>query len=121
MGLLDTPLRAAAKSVLDTLGTSATLRQIALGAVNLTAGTQATTPTDTTVKGVLESYKNFEVSDVVQATDRKFTMAASLVSFIPDLNDQVVISSVVYAIKNVQTVQAQDEPALLVLQLRAGG
>ncbi len=57
----------------------------------------------------------------MQATDRKLTVAASLLSFVPDLNDQVVISSVVYAIKNVQTVQAQDSAALLVLQLRAGG
>ncbi len=121
MGLLDTPLRAVAESVIDTLGTEVVLRQTALGVVNTTAGTQATTPTNTTVKGILENYKNLEISDVVQATDRKFTMAASLVSFVPDLNDVVVISSVVYAIKNVQTVQAQDDAALLVLQLRAGG
>ena len=121
MGLLDTPLRAAAKSVIGTLGTSVTLRQIALGTPNIKAGTQSNTATDTTVTGVLESYKNREVSDIVQATDRKLTIAASVVSFIPDLNDQVVISSVVYAIKDVQTVQAQDSAALLVLQLRAGG
>ena len=121
MGLLDTPLRAVSESLLNTFGTTFTLRQVSLGVVNTTAGTQATTPTDTVLKGRLDDYKNFEISDVVQATDQKLTMAASLVSFVPDLNDQVVIASVVYAIKDVKPILATDENALLVLQLRAGG
>lgn len=121
MGILDVPLRAVSESVLDTFGTTATLRQVALGDPCIKAGTQTNTNTDTILKGVLEAYRNREISDVVQATDRKFTMAASLITFIPDLNDVLVISSVIYAIVNVQAVQATDENALIVLQLRAGG
>ena len=119
MGLLDTPLRAAAKSVLNTLGTSATLRQHTPGAVDVEQGIQVAVDTDTTVKGALESYRNFEVSDVVLATDRKFTMAASLITFVPEVGDRLVIGTTVYRIRDVKTVQAQDDPALLVLQIRA--
>ena len=118
MGVLDTPLRNAARAVMGALGTSVTIRQVSLGGYNTTTRTATPTNVDTVVKGILEDYVAHEADDTVKLGDRKLTIAAADLSFEPTTQDLVLISSVIYTIVRVESLRATSQPAALVLSIR---
>ena len=97
--------RKAASKVLKAVGVSVTIRKVTGSAYNTATGTMGETTADTTVKGFVEGVIARQVDDLVKATDKRLTIAASDLDYTPTVSDRVVISSKVYQIIRVETTE----------------
>lgn len=112
-------LRKTASKLMSKFGGDVTIRVITVGVYNPTTGTASESTADTTVKGVLEDVNAREVNDLVQAGDRRLTIAAADVSAAPTTADKVVISSVVHQVIRVTTIEQDNQPITYELILRS--
>ena len=119
---LDTRIRKAVRRAIHAIGTTATIRRVAVGAYDTSTGTVARAETDFEVVGRLDDYTDRDfATGRVKVGDRKFTCAATDLSFSPVPGDQVVIDDLVYTIVNpggVSREMAQHQPAMYIFQLR---
>ena len=111
MALADS-LRKVASKVITKFGGDVTVRILSPGTYNATSGTVGpASASDTEIKGVLQDIALREVNGLVQAGDKRLTVAASDLTTAPETKDKVVISSVVHQIITVETTE-QDNTAL---------
>ena len=115
---LATSLRATASKLMAKFGGTATIRRVTTGTYNPVTGTASESISDTTVKGVVEDVNAREVNDLVQAGDRRLTIAAADVNATPTTADKVVISSVVHQVIRVTTIEQDNQPITHELILR---
>ena len=108
---LATPLRKVASKLMAKFGGQVTIRVVTLGAYNTTTGAITETTADTAVRGVLEDVNAREVNELIQASDKKLTVAAADLAAAPNTADRVVISSVSHQIIRVTTIE-QDNTAI---------
>jgi hypothetical protein len=66
---------------------------------------------DTNVKGVVQAVAKSEVNSLIEAQDKRLIVSAEELATAPGTKDRVVISSVVYQIISVNTVE-QDNTAI---------
>ena len=111
-------LRKTAAKLMSKFGGDATIRTVTTGAYNPVTGTASETTSDVTIKGVLEDVNAREVNDLVQAGDRRLTIAAADVTAAPTTADKVVISSVVHQVVRVTTIEQDNQPITYELILR---
>ena len=100
-------------------GGDATIRTVTTGAYDPVTGTASESVSDATVKGVVEDVNAREVNDLVQAGDRRLTIAAADVNAAPTTADKVVISNVVHQVIRVTTIEQDNQPITYELILRA--
>ena len=112
-------LRKTAAKLMSKFGGDATIRTVTMGAYNPTTGTAGESTSDVTVKGVVEDVNAREVNDLVQASDRRLTIAAADVTAAPTTADKVVISSVVHQVVRVTTIEQDNQPITYELILRS--
>ncbi len=86
------------------IGVDVTYQRVSTGSYNAATGKVKDSSTDTTVKGVFTDVNNREVSDLVQADDRKCMIAANSLSNVPTTFDRIAYGGVTYQIINVKTV-----------------
>ena len=108
---LATPLRKVASKLMAKFGGEVTIRVVTPGAYNTTTGAITETTADTAVRGVLEDVNAREVNELIQASDKKLTVAAADLAAAPNTADRVVISSVSHQIIRVTTIE-QDNTAI---------
>ena len=80
---LSSPLRKVASKLMAKFGGATTLRRITMGAYDPATGTAAETAADTAIRGVLEDVNLREVNDLIQAGDKRLTIAAADVANAP--------------------------------------
>lgn len=112
-------LRKAAAKLMGKFGGDVTLRTVTSGVYNPTTGTASETESDVTIKGVLEDVTAREVGDLIQAGDRRLTIAAADVSSTPTTSDRVIISGVTYQVIRLTTIEQDNQPITYELILRA--
>ena len=105
------PLRKVASKLMAKFGGEVTIRVVTPGAYNTTTGAITETTADTAVRGVLEDVNAREVNELIQASDKKLTVAAADLAAAPNTADRVVISSVSHQIIRVTTIE-QDNTAI---------
>lgn len=110
MALADSLARVAS-NVLKQFGGDVTVRYVTAGSYNTTTGAITESESDTTIKGILEDVNLREVNELVQAGDKRLTVAADDLTTAPETKDRVVISSVVHQIIRVETTE-QDNTAI---------
>lgn len=110
MALADS-LRKVASKVITKFGGDVTVRIVSSGTYNTTTGTVGESVSDTEIKGVLQDIALREANDLIQAGDKRLTIAASDLTTAPETKDKVVISSVVHQIITVETTE-QDNTAI---------
>ena len=110
MALADS-LRKVASKVITKFGGDVTVRIVTAGTYNTTTGTVGESVSDTEIKGVLQDIALREANDLIQAGDKRLTIAASDLTTAPETKDKVVISSVVHQIITVETTE-QDNTAI---------
>ena len=110
MALADS-LGKVATNVLKALGADVTIRYVTSGTYNTTTGLSGETVSDTNIKGVVEAVSKSEVNSLIQAEDKRLIVSAEELATAPGTKDRVVISSVVYQIISVNTVE-QDNTAI---------
>jgi len=101
------------------IGTSIVYKRIIKGSYNLTSGAVRESSSDTTLKGVFEDINLREVSGMVEADDRKCTIAAEAISFTPSITDRIVAGDVTYQIVRVKMVEQAGTKISYELYLRA--
>jgi hypothetical protein len=112
-------LRKTATKLMSKFGGDVTLRTVTSGVYNPTTGTASEATSDATIKGVLEDVNAREVGDLIQAGDRRLTIAAADVSAVPTTVDRVVISGVTYQVIRITTIEQDNQPITHELILRA--
>ena len=116
---LTSGLRRVTSRVVNKLTGDVTIRQITNGAYDTSTGTVSESNTDVTIKGLVQNVNNNEVNDLIQAEDKKVTVAAKDLTFTPTPKDKVVISSVVYQIVRVVTEEQENTAVYFDLFLRS--
>jgi hypothetical protein len=115
---LATPLRKVASKLMAKFGGAATIRRVVPGTYNPTTGTISETTTDTAVRGVLEDVNLREVNDLIQAGDKRLTIAAADTAAPPTTADRVIIESRTLQVVQVRTIEQDNEPITYELILR---
>ena len=115
---LSATLRTAASRTIKRLGGLVSIRYVTAGAYNATDGSVTETTSDTEVRGVVTGINAREVNELVQATDKRLTVAASEVPSVPTTKDRVLISGVVHEIVAVDTIEQDNESITHELVLR---
>jgi hypothetical protein len=112
-------LEKTASKVIARLGGDVTIRYVTAGAYNTTTGAIAETVSDVNIKGVLDDVNAREVNELVQAGDKKLTIAANDLATAPETKDRVVIGSVVHQIIRVKTIEQDNTAVAYEVTLRA--
>jgi hypothetical protein len=112
-------LRKTAAKLMSKFGGNVTLRTVTPGVYNPTTGTASEATSDVTIKGVLEDVSAREVNDLIQAGDRRLTIAAADVNAAPTTADRIIISGVTYQIVRIATIEQDNQPITYELILRA--
>jgi hypothetical protein len=99
-------------------GGEVTVRRVTLGAYNTTTGTAAETTSDTELRGVLEDVNLREVNDLIQAGDKRLTIAAADTAAPPTMADRVIIAGRTLQVIQVRTIEQDNEPITYELILR---
>ena len=108
MALADSLARVAS-NVLKQFGVDVTIRFVSTGSYNATSGAIVET-VDTAIKGVLEDVNVREVNELIQAGDKRLTVAADDLATAPETKDRVVVGGV-HQIIRVETTE-QDNAAI---------
>jgi hypothetical protein len=112
-------LEKVASKVVNKLGGDVTIRYVTAGAYDATTGSVTETISDTNIKGVLEDVNAREVNELVQAGDKKLTVAANDLATAPETKDRVVIANVVHQIIRAETIEQDNTAVVYELTLRA--
>ena len=110
MALADSLARVAS-NVLKQFGGDVTIRFVSTGSYNATSGAIVETVSDTAIKGVLEDVNVREANELIQAGDKRLTVAADDLATAPETKDRVVVGGVVHQIIRVETTE-QDNTAI---------
>ena len=116
---LASSLRKVASTLMAKFGGQATIRTITPGSYNTTTGAITESTSDTVVRGVLEDVNVREVNELIQAGDKRLLIAAADLSAAPTTVDKVLISSVVYQVIRVETIEQDNTAITYELILRA--
>ena len=108
-----------AQTVVKKLGGDVTIRYVTGGTYNTTTGLISESVSDTSIKAHVYDVNVSEANELIQAGDKKLTIAAADVTAAPKTKDRVVISSVVYQVIQVQTEQLNGVDISYDLILRA--
>ena len=106
MGLAKS-LEKVAGTVITKFGGDVTVRYVTPGAYSTTNGTAAEETSDTEVKGILAAVSKAEANGLIQAEDKRLTVAAVELPSAPATKDRVIISSIAYQIVTVNIVEQE--------------
>ena len=112
------PLRKVASKLMARFGGVATLRRVTPGVYNPTTGTVSESTSDTALRGVLEDVSLREVNDLIEAGDKRLTIAAADTATVPTTADRVIISNRSLQIVEVRTIEQNNTPITYELILR---
>jgi hypothetical protein len=115
---LANPLRKVASKLMAKFGGVATLRRVTPGVYNPATGTVSEATSDTAIRGVLEDVALREVNDLIQAGDKRLTIAAADTTAPPTTADRVIISTRSLQVIEVRTIEQDNEPITYDLILR---
>ena len=118
MALVDS-LKKVSSKVINKFGGDVTVRIVTAGSYNTTTGAITESESDTTIKGILEDVNLREVNELVQAGDKRLTVAADDLATAPETKDRIVIGSVVHQIIRVETTEQDNTAITFELILRA--
>ena len=112
-------LERVASNVIAKFGGDVTIRYVSAGDYDVTAGAITETTTDIALKGVLEDVNVREANQLIQASDKRLTVAANDLATVPGTKDRVVIKNVVHQVVSVNTTEQDNTPITYELILRA--
>jgi|TARA_Y100000289_G_scaffold65660_1_gene79768 hypothetical protein len=116
---LSKALEKVASKVVNQFGGDVTIRYVAGSSYDASTGAVSETESDSDVKGVVVDITVREANELVQAGDKRLTVAAEGLPSAPETKDRVVIGSIVYQIIQVQTIEQANSAIIYELVLRA--
>ena len=120
MTALDKTARRAALSLIAKYGKSITLTTVTAGAYNPSTGVSTPTEVAATVKAIIEEYNGWAIANnLVEAGDKKVSIAASALAARPSPTDKLTIDGKIYTIVSVKAYSSGTQDALYELQARS--
>ena len=116
---LASSLQKVASKIVGKFGGAITFSVVTAGAYNTTTGAITETTTTSTIKGVLDAVSAREVNELVQATDKRLTVAAADLAAAPTTADRVTIGGIIHQIIKVDKVEQDNQAIIYTLILRA--
>ena len=116
---LASSLQKVASKIVGKFGGAITFTVVTTGTYNTTTGAITETTTTSTIKGVLDAVSAREVNELVQATDKRLTVAAADLAAAPTTADRVTISGIIHQIIKVDKVEQDNQAIIYTLILRA--
>lgn len=116
---LASSLQKVASKIVGKFGGVITFTVVTAGAYNTTTGAITETTTTTTIRGVLDAVSTREVNNLVQATDKRLTVAAVDLAAAPTTADRVTIGGIIHQIISVDKVEQDNQAIVYTLTLRA--
>jgi hypothetical protein len=116
---LASSLQKVASKIVGKFGGVITFTVVTADAYNTTTGAITETTTTTTIRGVLDAVSTREVNDLVQATDKRLTVAAVDLAAAPTTADRVTIGGIIHQIISVDKVEQDNQAIVYTLILRA--
>jgi len=112
---------ASALLLLQANGTTYTMKRVAPTPVSGTPWkVQSNTTTTQTVNGILDDFRASQRDGtVIQEADRQYIIAASGLTFTPEVGDQLIDSSKDLEVVGVRTIRAGDTDVIHYLHVRA--
>ena len=111
-------LKQAASASLKKLGGDVTIKRFTGGTYDQASGTFFTNESTATIKGVLSNVSRNQVNDLIESQDKRLTISAGDLTFVPTTKDRVVISSVEFKIVQVVINEQNNTPVSFDLILR---
>tara|TARA_Y100000401_G_scaffold20098_1_gene13410 strand:- start:100 stop:453 length:354 start_codon:yes stop_codon:yes gene_type:complete len=111
-------LKKAASASLKKLGGDVTIKRFTGGTYDQASGTFFTNESTATIKGVLSNVSRNQVNDLIESQDKRLTISAGDITFVPTTKDKVVISSVEFKIIQVIVNEQNNTPISFDLVLR---
>tara|TARA_R100001129_G_scaffold131476_1_gene93147 strand:- start:507 stop:860 length:354 start_codon:yes stop_codon:yes gene_type:complete len=111
-------LKKAASASLKKLGGDVTIKRFTGGTYDQASGTFFTNESTATIKGVLSNVSRNQVNDLIESQDKRLTISAGDITFVPTTKDKVVISSVEFKIIQVIVNEQNNTPISFDLILR---
>ena len=111
-------LKKAASASLKKLGGDVTIKRFTGGTYDQASGTFFTNESTATIKGVLSNVSINQVNDLIESQDKRLTISAGDITFVPTTKDKVVISSVEFKIIQVIVNEQNNTPISFDLILR---
>ena len=111
-------LKKAASASLKKLGGDVTIKRFTGGTYDQASGTFFTNESTATIKGVLSNVSRNQVNDLIESQDKRLTISACDITFVPTTKDKVVISSVEFKIIQVIVNEQNNTPISFDLVLR---
>ena len=111
-------LKKAASASLKKLGGDVTIKRFTGGTYDQASGTFFTNESTATIKGVLSNVSRNQVNDLIESQDKRLTISAGDITFVPTTKDKVVINSVEFKIIQVIVNEQNNTPISFDLILR---
>ena len=116
---LASSLQKVASKIVGKFGGAITFTVVTPGAYNATTGIITESTATASIKGVLDAVSAREVNELVQASDKKLTIAAIDLAAAPTTADRVTISGIIHQIIKVDKVEQDNQAIIYTLILRA--
>jgi len=116
---LASSLQKTASKLVSKFGGTVAVITVSAGAYNTSTGAITETTTTLTIKGVLDGISTREVSGLVQATDKRLTVAAVDLTAVPTTADRVTIGGIVHQIITVEKIEQDNQVIIYTFTLRA--
>ena len=107
-----------ANTLVQTFGAPAVYVRREAGSYNSTTGRRGKADFKVKIKGIFDEYRKNEISDQIQAGDRKFLVAATMIKFEPKMGDEIIIKNRTYRVEDTEGTMSGEEAALWTFQLR---
>ena len=112
-------LQKVASKIVGKFGGAITFTVVTAGAYNATTGIITESTATASIKGVLDAVNAREVNELVQASDKKLTIAAIDLAAAPATTDRIVIGGVTHQIIAVNKIEQDNQAIIYTLILRA--
>ena len=116
---LASSLQKVASKIVGKFGGAVTVTVVTPGTYNTTTGIITESTATASIKGVLDAVNAREVNELVQASDKKLTIAAIDLAAAPTATDRIVISGISHQIIAVNKIEQDNQAIIYTLILRA--
>lgn len=112
-------LQKVASKVINRFGGEAKVRYISTEGYDTATGTIRESDTYVSTKGIVEGVTSREVNELVQAGDKRLTIAALDLSVAPQAKDRITIEGVMHQVIEIRKQEQDNKPITYELILRA--
>ena len=118
MALADS-LQIVASKVITRFGGEVKVRYISTEGYDIATGTIRESDTYVSTKGIVEDVTSREVNELIQAGDKRLTIAALDLSVAPQVKDRITIEGVMHQVIEIRKQEQDNKPITYELILRS--